>query len=515
MTRPAKKIATAPPGTPEPPDGAEQQFLRLMSHEMRTPLNGVIGMLGLLTRTRLDGAQRAYAEAARQSAEHLLGLVNDLLDYARLEAGRLEFDSAPVDIEALVRSVAELLSPRAHEKGLELVWSVAPDAVDVMADEGRLRQVLFNLAGNAVKFTETGGVHITVERVPRTGNRPRLAFIVEDTGPGIPTEARARIFEEFGHVDASDATRFGGAGLGLAVVKRLADAMDGKVSVGNPAGGRGARFRFEASFPAATDLPERGRPLEGQTVAVLSPDDMVRQAAIEQIEASGGTVHPDAPVVLVDHALAAVAGESLAPRPEKGRAIVLLRPSERDLIARYRTAGFHGYLIKPLRRASLAERVLAVANPTATQTPGLPPPSTEDDRVVPVRFAGTRVLLVEDNPVGALLAATLLRREGCAVETAANGHEAVAALTRARYDMVFMDMRMPGMDGPTATRTIRARGDGTPIVALTANAFAEDRRACLEAGMDDHLVKPLEPESLRRALARWTNRQTRAKVVGE
>jgi len=517
MTRLAKTIATASrPDSPEPPDGAEQQFLRLMSHEMRTPLNGVIGMLGLLTRTRLDGAQRAYAEAARQSAEHLLGLVNDLLDYARLEAGKLEFDAAPVDVEGLVRSVAELLSPRAHEKGLELVWSVAPDAVDVMADEGRLRQVLFNLAGNAVKFTETGGVHISVERVPRAGPRPRLAFIVDDTGPGIPAEARARIFEEFGHVDASDATRFGGAGLGLAVVKRLADAMGGKVTVGNRGRGKGSRFRFEASFAAAADLPERGRPLEGRTVAVLSPDDLVRQAAIDQIEASGGTVHPTAPVVLVDHALAAVAGEALAPRPEKGRAIVLLRPSERDLIARYRTAGFHGYLIKPLRRASLAERVLAVANPTATQIPGLPPPPpADDDRVATIRFAGTRVLLVEDNPVGALLAATLLRREGCAVETAANGHEAVAALTRARYDMVFMDMRMPGMDGPTATRAIRARGDATPIVALTANAFAEDRRACLEAGMDDHLVKPLEPESLRRALARWTNRQTRAKVVGE
>ena len=484
MTRSAKTIATASrPDSPEPPDGAEQQFLRLMSHEMRTPLNGVIGMLGLLTRTRLDGAQRAYEEAARQSAEHLLGLVNDLLDYARLEAGKLEFDAAPVDIEGLVRSVAELLSPRAHEKGLELVWSVAPDAIDVMADEGRLRQVLFNLAGNAVKFTESGG---------------------------------ARIFEEFGHVDASDATRFGGAGLGLAVVKRLADAMGGKVSVGNRGRGKGSRFRFEASFAAAADVPERGRPLEGLAVGVLSPDDMVRQAAIEQIEASGGKVHPGAPVVLVDHALAAVAGETLAPRPEKGRGIVLLRPSERDLIARYRTAGFHGYLIKPLRRASLAERVLAVANPTTAQIPGLPPPPpADDDRVATIRFAGTRVLLVEDNPVGSLLAATLLRREGCAVETAANGHEAVYALTRARYDMVFMDMRMPGMDGPTATRAIRARGDQTPIVALTANAFAEDRRACLEAGMDDHLVKPLEPESLRRILARWTNRQTRAKVVGE
>lgn len=491
----------------------EQQFLRLMSHEMRTPLNGVIGMLGLLSRTRLDGAQRAYAEAARSSAEHLLGLVNDLLDYARLEAGKLEFDHAPVDLESLVRGVAELLSPRAHDKGLEIAWSVAPDAHDVMADEGRLRQVLFNLAGNAVKFTEVGGVRIAVERAGGTDRAPRLVFTIDDTGPGVPVEARVRIFEEFGHVDASDASRFGGAGLGLAVVAKLAAAMRGAVSVDDRPDGPGARFRFEATFEAAEGPIVRGRPLTGQAVAVISPDPFVRASAVEQIEASGGSCRPDADIVLIDHA-ARELPQGLARRPEGGRAIVLLRPAERELIARYRGAGFHGYLIKPLRRASLAERVLAAAGPGPTQLPGAPPaPVQEDDRVAPARFSGTRVLLVEDNPVGALLAATLLRREGCAVETAASGDEAVEAMKRARYDLVFMDMRMPGMDGPSATRAVRARGDRTPIVALTANAFAEDRKTCLEAGMDDHLVKPLELDSLRAALARWTNRTDRAKVA--
>ena len=490
----------------------EQQFLRLMSHEMRTPLNGVIGMLGLLSRTRLDGAQRAYAEAARSSAEHLLGLVNDLLDYARLEAGKLEFDRAPVDLEALVRGVAELLSPRAHEKGLEIAWSVAPEAVDVMGDEGRLRQVLFNLAGNAVKFTETGGVRIAVERTGGSEISPRLAFVIDDTGPGVPAEARARIFEEFGHVDASDASRFGGAGLGLAVVSRLAAAMQGAVTVADRPDGPGARFRFEATFEAAPDAA-RGAPLAGQAVAVVSPDPFVRAAAMDQIQASGGTVQADAGVVLIDHA-AREPGLGLVRRPADARAIVLLKPAERDLIARYRGAGFHGYLIKPLRRASLADRVLAASGHSPVHQPGAPPsPPSEDDRVAPARFSGTRVLLVEDNPVGALLAATLLRREGCAVETAASGHEAVDAMKRARYDLVFMDMRMPGMDGPSAARAIRARGDRTPIVALTANAFAEDRKACLEAGMNDHLVKPLELESLRASLARWTNRTDRAKVA--
>jgi CheY-like chemotaxis protein len=217
-------------------------------------------------------------------------------------------------------------------------------------------------------------------------------------------------------------------------------------------------------------------------------------------------------VTLVDHAETLKTGQALATLPEGGRGIILLKPSERELIVRYRGMGFAGYLIKPLRRASLVERVLAAHQ--AEALPGAPRlAAPEDDRVLPVRFAGTRVLLAEDNPVGALLARTLLRREGCVVETAATGSEAVAAMKRARYDLVFMDMRMPVMDGPAATREIRAAGDRTPIVALTANAFAEDRKVCLEAGMDDHLVKPLELEALRSALVRWTTGDFRAKIA--
>lgn len=495
-----------PPAPTAPP---EQQFLRLMSHEMRTPLNGVIGMLGLLADTPLDGAQRAYADAARDSAEHLLGLVNDLLDYARLEAGKLEFDPVPVDVAALVRGVAELLSPRAHDKGLEIVWTVAPDIGTVRADEGRLRQVLFNLAGNAVKFTDRGGVRLSVARIGGTDDRPLLAFDIDDTGPGVAAEARERIFEEFGHADASDATRFDGAGLGLAVVRRLAEAMEGRATVGDRPDGPGARFRFEAPFDRIAAASAE-TPLGGQPVAVIAPDPFIRAAAEDQIRAAGGAVAIDASVVLIDHAGAGLEGRALRAAPVGRRAVVLLKPSERALIEPYRAAGFDGYLIKPLRPASLVERVLAAAGRSAAPADAAP---LDDDRVAPARFAGTRVLLAEDNPVGALLARTLLRREGCVVETAASGDEAVEAMARARYDLVLMDMRMPGADGPAATRIIRATGDRTPIVALTANAFAEDRRACLEAGMNDHLVKPLEPEQLRAVLARWTNATARAKVA--
>ncbi|HEY1224709.1 MAG TPA: response regulator [Brevundimonas sp.] len=496
--------------TPPPTSPPEQQFLRLMSHEMRTPLNGVIGMLGLLADTPLDGAQRAYAEAARTSAEHLLGLVNDLLDYARLEAGKLEFDPTPVDVAALVRGVAELLSPRAHDKGLEIVWTVAPNIGTIRADEGRLRQVLFNLAGNAVKFTDTGGVRLSVTRSGGIDAQPVLAFDIDDTGPGVAPEARERIFEEFGHADASDATRFDGAGLGLAVVRRLAEAMHGRATVTNRPDGHGARFRFEAPFETVAGETKRPEPLAGRTVAVIAPDPFVRAAAEDQVRAAGGAVAIDAPVVLIDHAHAGQDGRALRTAPVGRRAVILLKPSERTLIEAYRAAGFDGYLIKPLRPASLVERVLAVSGQTAAPTAA----PSDDDRVAPAQFAGTRVLLAEDNPVGALLARTLLRREGCVVETAATGDEAVAAMARARYDLVLMDMRMPGADGPAATRIIRASGDRTPIVALTANAFAEDRKACLDAGMDDHLVKPLEPEQLRAVLARWTNAAARAKVTG-
>ncbi|MBC6981474.1 response regulator [Caulobacter sp. 17J80-11] len=497
---------------------AREDFLRLMSHEIRTPLNGVIGMLGLLARTKMDGAQRAYLSGARESADHLLSLVNDLLDFARIEAGRLELEAAPVDVERLVQSVAELLSPRAHEKGLELAWAVDADVPDVLADDGRLRQILFNLAGNAVKYTETGGALISVRRAGGRGKKAKLRFSVRDTGPGVPEAARERVFEEYGHAQPQHACRYDSAGLGLAVVKRLVEAMEGAVGVSAAAGG-GSEFWFEASFPTVAAEP-RETPLEGLTVAIASPSALVREAAGRQVEAAGGTIAaaasmeavtaaPDA-VVLVDHALAVEAG-TLVPRPRDRKAIVLLRPEQRELIEKYRGAGYCGYLIKPLRRSSLAVRVKAALSGQVSSAGGLAP--LDDDRVAPATIAGVRVLLAEDNPVNALLVQTVLRREGCTVELAGTGGEVLDAMTRARFDLVLMDVRMPGMDGMAATRALRARGEAAPIVALTANAFDADRKACIEAGMNDFLTKPIDPATLRHALARWTNRDMRVKLA--
>jgi CheY-like chemotaxis protein/anti-sigma regulatory factor (Ser/Thr protein kinase) len=496
--------------------------LATLSHEFRTPLNGVLGMARLLDGTSLTPEQRAYVAALKESGDHLLGLVNDVLDLARLGAGKVELHPAPMEIENLLRQVAELMSPRAQEKGIEIAWAAGPGLGVVQADEGRLRQVLLNYAGNAVKFTEAGGVLIQAEAGDGADGAGAIRFTVSDSGPGVPRAARERIFEPFIHADPSHGgSALGGAGLGLAIVRRLADAMGAEIGVEDAPGG-GARFWLTAALPAAEPAaPDQS--LAGRIVVVASPSATVRQAACRQIEACGGAVlasagvagavskAPAGAVILIDHAL--LAGRR-APRPPAGRqAIVLLRPDERDRIEPCRAAGFAGYLIKPLRRASLAARVLAALN----EGPATEAAAPEDERIAPAAAPGARVLLAEDNPINALLARTLLEREGAVVDRAASGEETLAALEAGAYDLILMDVRMPGLSGLEATRRLRARGVTTPIVALTADAFEDDRRACLAAGMDDFLVKPLTPSGLKATLARWagwTEAAAQAKLAG-
>ncbi|MFI4934869.1 MAG: response regulator [Caulobacterales bacterium] len=499
--------------------GIPPEHLAALSHEFRTPLNGVIGMTRLLESTRLTAEQRAYVTALMESGEHLLGLVNDVLDYARFGAGRVELALAPVTPEDLLRSVCELMSPRAHEKGIEVGWAAEAGLERIAADEGRVKQILLNLAGNAVKFVETGGVLILAERAGVS----RLRFTISDTGPGVPDAVRANIFEPFVQADPAQAPSLGGAGLGLAIARQLAEAMGGALGV-ESAEGRGANFWFEAEF-GLVGPAEPVASLQGRAVAIASPSAIVREAAARQIQASGGiairaenleealTFTEEGAVILIDHLLAS---ENAALTPPTGRAgVILLRPEERDRIEAYRTAGFAGYLIKPLRRASMVQRVLAAGGDAH---------ALDDDRIVPRRpdpapiASKVRVLLAEDNPINAMLARTLLRREGAVVDHVEGGELAVEAVSRGDYDLVLMDVRMPGLSGIAATKALRARGIETPVVALTANAFEDDRKACLAAGMDDFLIKPLSPEALRAALARWTGpgwtaRSSRAKVA--
>ena len=498
MRRPSRPLSLRRPRLAQ--ISAEQ--LASLSHEVRTPLNGVLGMARLLEGTRLTAEQRAYAAALRESGEHLLTLVNDVLDFAKLGAGRIELHQGDVEVETLLRGVCEILSPRAREKGIEIAWAAPADVRAISADESRLRQILLNFAGNAVKFTEAGGVLLSIA----SGAPGRFRFTVEDTGPGVSEDQRERIFDAFAQADASHAD-LGGAGLGLAIARRLALAMEGEVGVDATETG-GSRFWLEAAFrPVGGAKPAAS--LAGRTIGVASGNPIVRAAACQQIEACGGRAAPASDmaqalritepgdVVLVDSALAegARAQRRAAERP----LIVLLSPDERGRIAAYRRAGFAGYLIKPLRREPLAERVLiaAGAGQTAPQAP-------VDERASNAAAPGKRILLVEDNPINALLARALLTREGCSIDHAPGGAEALAAVKVGEYDLILMDMRMPGMSGIETATALRQGGLTTPIVALTANAFDDDRRACLAAGMDDFLVKPLSPDDLRAMLIRWT-----------
>ncbi len=486
--------------TPEERLKAREDFFKLMSHEIRTPLNGVMGMLSLLSRTSMTPDQHSYLATARESGEHLLTLVNDFLDYARIDAGRIELESSEVHLEPLLQGVAELLSPRAHANGIEIVWSLDPRLTYIVADEGRIRQILFNLAGNALKFTEKGGVFIQVGLT----DDGLIRFSIRDTGTGIAPEARSRIFEEYGQADPTHATRYGGAGLGLVVVKKLVEVMQGTLTLDSEVGvGSVFSVQFRAPFGVRGPTPV-SRPLH--EVTLVTGNSVLAEGARSHLKAFDSALRavPEIAaldlsndIVLLDRA--ASAGPVAAPST---RSLILLSPEERDEIDAWRTQGWAGYLIKPLRRESLIQRLDALYE-TPSDTPAQAP--QEDERIAQESAHDKVVLLVEDNPVNALLASILLQREGCRVERAASGEEALDMIKTRAFDLIFMDLGLPGLDGIGTTRALRSSGCTTPVIALTANAYEEDRRACMNAGMNDFLTKPIEIAALRARLTTWTS----------
>lgn len=468
---------------------AKTLVFAMLTHELRTPLNGILGMAGLLGQEPISPAQRAYALAIAQSGERLLELISDALDYSRLEAGRSTAEIAPFRPVETAQSVLELLAPRARAKGLELVLEAGGDSgLSVLSDEGRVRQILFNLVGNALKFTETGGVCVRLSTVAR-GEEAQVNFSVRDTGPGVAPDKRAMIFEAFEQADASHARAFGGAGLGLAIVKRLADLLGAKVAVSGALAGPGAVFTCEARWPLA---PEQGAApvgLHGANVRIQVASPLLRDALGAAIRAHGGQIVLRQGVLLFE--------PDDGPLPE-GPAIAVLWPDQRERIPVLQSVGI-GYVIKPVRSHSLALQVLA-----ATGGPAAAPETAQLPEDKPQALAGLRVLLAEDNPLNALIARTILTRAGALVDTVSDGEQAIAAAKRGGYEVYVLDLRMPVIDGLTAGRRIRALHPEVPIIALTADAGQPEREAALAAGMDAFMTKPIDAQRLAAQLQRFT-----------
>jgi signal transduction histidine kinase/CheY-like chemotaxis protein len=491
---------------------AKSRFLAVVSHEVRTPLNGVLGMANLLLDSGLSPEQQTYAKSIKTSGEALLSLIEEILDFSKIEAGRLDLESIPFDVSNLVTDVVELLAPRAQAKGIEIAAEIADDIpARVFGDAARLRQVLLNLAGNAVKFTDEGGVLVAVER-----DGEKIRFLIEDSGPGIGEEAQARIFQEFEQGDDSPARRHGGTGLGLAISSKIVERMGGEISLQSAE--RGSVFGFTVELPAIANEPAfTPTDLSGQDILIASPSPVTGPALERKLAAWGAhvTLASEARIaeallperdwthVFVDRALGAQAAMSLATHAKRnGRELfVLLSPAERPELAKLRASSFDGYLVKPLRAASLAAQLAAAEiEPVAAMPEGSGGPLPRERALA--------VLIAEDNDINALLAQATLGKLGHIPTVVGDGIAAVKAVAGAHavgapYDLVLMDLHLPGMDGLEATRRIRAlEGAGNvPVIALTANAASEDRDACTDAGMDAFVVKPFDRDMLEEAIA--------------
>ncbi len=516
---------------------AKGEFLANMSHEIRTPMNGIIGMTELALETPLSNTQRQYLETVRSCSDALLTLINDILDFSKIEAGKLALESIPMDVRDVVGDALKTFGVRADQKQVELVARIANDVPrQILGDPGRLRQILVNLLGNALKFTERGEIVVDVRAEAVESGRSRLSIAVSDTGIGIPLDMQQTIFSEFEQADPSTTRIYGGTGLGLAIVSKLTELMGGTVSVESQVG-VGSTFCVTATFDRPTTTPEPSiaipRDWSGRRALIVDDNatnrailhDLLRNWGFTPTQADGGAsalqrlraaVEQNAPfeIVLLDVQMPVLDGFMLAERIQADRSLsnspllMLSSSSGHNDIQRCRELKIAGCLQKPIKQADLLQALLEIdARTEGWKDDDRPAISASDDGdITEPRIRPLTILLAEDNPVNCRVAVAILEKRQHTVVIANDGAEAVQAAATQKFDLILMDVQMPNKDGLQATAEIRAReaahDSHTPIVAMTAHAMQGDRERCLAAGMDDYLSKPIRVDALLAAIAR-------------